>query len=346
MVTWGTVCALMMLMRNESHFYWLRFLLGAAEAGFFPGVILYLTYWFPSSRRAQTSALFLLSMPFAYATAGPLCGVLLNLEGVAGLSGWQWMFLGQGLPTVLVGVWVFFFLDDKPADARWLSAGERAAIEAALAEDRRGTTATLHLTFRESLRQPRLWILAAMYFLQVTGFYGLNAWLPPIFKSKLGVEGNVWIGLLTAVPYVLCAVAMIAVARSSDRLRERRWHVIACGIAAALGMFAAAALRDQALACLVAMTVAALATFGVPGPFWSLSTEFLKGSSAAGGIALINAIGCLGGFVGPVVFERLKRHDGSMGLSYLALGCSFALFALLTWTLRFWQRSSRTAFPA
>lgn len=332
MITWGVISSAMMLVRGEMSFYALRFLLGAAEAGFFPGIILYLTYWFPSSERAKATAVFMTATALSGLVGGPLSGALLAMDGALGLAGWQWMFLVEGVPAVLLGLAVLAWLPDGPHDAPWLTPDERAALEARLAadEDDPPGGARRH-TVKAAVGSGRVWLLAALYFTIVIGLYGISFWMPQILQGQSNWS-DVRVSVVSALPYLAAAVGMVIVAGHSDRTGERRWHVAACAWTAALG-FAAASQTRSAPASLGALAVAAVGVWGAFGPFWTLPSSFLSGRAAAGGIALVNSVGNIGGFAGPsllgVVRDRTGRFEGGLLLvaATLAAGGVLALAA-------------------
>lgn len=312
MITWGLVSAATMFVRGAAGFYTLRFLLGAAEAGFFPGIIYYLTQWFPPRERARTIAAFMTATLAAGIVGGPVSGALLTLDGAGGLAGWQWLFLLEGVPAVILGLAVLAWLPDGPGDARWLTPAEREAIVAELASaegvTRRGRT------LADALKTPAVWLLAAVYFTIPVALYGFGFWLPQIIKSATAAD-DFSIGLLSAIPYAVAAAAMIAVARHSDATGERRWHV---AVSAAVGgvAFALAGRAPGIVPALVLLSIAMAGLASMFGPFWTLSTAHVSGLGAAGAIALINATGNIGGFVGPYLlgFVRDRTHGFAAGL--------------------------------
>jgi ACS family tartrate transporter-like MFS transporter len=326
MVTWGLAACAMMLVRTPFSFFLLRFLLGVAEAGFFPGIIFYLTHWYPARERARAYAWFLTAIPVSGIVGGPLSGSLLGLDGRLGLQGWQWLFLMEGLPTVLVGMLVLVLLPDRPSDARWLEPAEKVWLEGRL-EAERGAVAEHGADLRRALVSLRIWLLAIVYFLGIVGLYALALWLPQLLKAT-GRFTNFEIGLVTVVPYLAAVVGMVLVGRSSDRTGERYWHLIVPVLVGAAGFAAVAFVGAGAGAAGPVLLVAALsvAAFGVLawiGPFWALPTAFLKGEAGAGGIALINSCGALGGFVGPLLLGVVKDRTGSftLGLLLVAAAC-------------------------
>jgi len=337
MISWGLVSAGMAFVRSESAFYALRFLLGVAEAGFFPGIVLYLTYWFPAAERARATALFMTATAMSGVIGGPLSGALLELDGALGFHGWQWLFVAEGLPAVALGFAVLRFLTDRPEDARWLPEDERRALVARLAAERAAVVGRHGDDLRRALAHPRVWALALLYFAIIVGLYGVSLWLPQIVRD-LGPRGAFEIGLLTAIPYLAAALAMVAVGAHSDRRGERRWHVAVSALVGAAGFAATATLEVPPAASIALLSVAAAGVWGCFGPFWALPGSFLAGSAAAGGIALINSIGNLGGFVGPYALGLLREATGDFraGLGLLAL--SLAAVALLALRLPREQR--------
>jgi MFS transporter, ACS family, tartrate transporter len=304
MVVWGVVSCSMALATGPHSFYALRFLLGAAEAGFFPGVIFYLKNWFPAQARARTVARFMTAAPLSGVVGGPISGALLGLHLRGNLAGWQWMFLMEGIPAILLGGVVLRFLTDSPEQARWLASHEKKWLLNAL---RGGPTEVATSTF-SALLSGRIWLLAFVYFGLNTVSYGISLWLPNLIKSLSGVS-NFLVGTLSAIPYIAAALAMILVGLHSDRSGERRWHT---AIPAFTGAFAlvAAAYSTSVTPMIVAISIAVLGVFSMMGPFWAMPTSILSGTAAAAGIALINSIGNLGGFAGPYVIGLVRTSTG------------------------------------
>ncbi len=324
MLSWGVLSAATAFVWDEKSFYVLRFLLGAAEAGFFPGVIFYLSGWFPAGMRARMIASFMAAVPFAGIIGAPVSGAILGLHGMAGLAGWKWLFLIEGAPAVLLAFVVLAVLPDGPKDASWLDADEREAIAARLARE----PAADHRAIWPALRDLRLWLLALPYLGVVLTLYGLNFWLPQIVKA-MGFT-DLETGFLVALPYVVAAAAMIAWGGRSDRLGERSTHFSLAAAVAAAGFVAAAVLPGN-LAVFLALTVATIGTYATFGPFWSIPPAFLSGPAAAAGIALINSIGNLGGFAGPYLIGWVKQTTGTYSAAMAAFA-SIALFAALMMT--------------
>jgi len=316
-IVWGLVSIAAMFAVGPRSFAALRFLLGAAEAGFFPGIVLYFTYWFPARERARAVAQFSMASMAAGIIGAPLSGALLSMRGVGGLDGWQWLFVVEGLPAVVLGIVALFYLDDGPADARWLPDDERAWLTAAMRQERESLPPHASAV-RAGLLDPGVWRLAAVLFLIVTSGYGFSFFLPQIVK-RLSGGSDLAVGLWTAVPFLAGAIGMVIIAAHSDRTAERRRHVAGCAALAALGL-AASSFAGAPLAALAALALGAIGLYAATPPFWSLPTAFLRGDAAAAGIGLINSVGNLGGFVGPSVMGWLQGVSGDfrVGLRVLA----------------------------
>ena len=317
MVTWGVLSSCMLFVKTPTSFYLLRFLLGLAEAGFLPGILFYLTHWIPARDRARVFALFLTSTALAGVVGAPLSAALLKLRGIGGLAGWQWLFLVEGLPAVILGVTTLFYLPDRVSDARWLSAAEQAWLEETLRAERFEQTHRLSLW--QALTHGRVWRLCLLYFSTIISFYGVAFWLPQIVQSFSGLS-NAATSLISALPYMAASIGMVLVARHSDRTAERRRHVALPAFAAAGGLLLGALVQRHPTAAFLALCLSATGIWSTLGPFWSIPTSFLSGTAAAGGIALINSVGNIGGFVGPTVIGFLKQrtHRFESGLVVLA----------------------------
>jgi MFS transporter, ACS family, tartrate transporter len=329
MIVWGVVSMAFMFMNSVRMFYVMRFLLGVAEAGFFPGVILYLTYWYPARERARTVALFALGGVVAGVVGSPLSGALLGLDGVWGLHGWQWLFLLEGIPAVLMGFVVFFVLPNGPAQARWLSARERTWIQTRLNEEAALLGPTGQHGLKDVLLSGRVWLLCLLYFLMNVGGYGYEMWMPTIIKEFSGKSDAV-VGLINAVPYMIAGIVMVFFGRHSDRTGERAGHIAFAATVAAVGFALAAFLKNPWLA-MASLTLAFAGQKSTIAPFWALSTTLLSGSAAAGGIALINSVGNLGGYFGPHFVGIFKDATGSNTAALLLL--SGALLGMGIFTL-------------
>ncbi|MBB4844957.1 D-galactonate transporter [Paucibacter oligotrophus] len=326
MVTWGLLSAAMLWVSTPAMFYTMRFLLGVAEAGFFPGIILYLTYWFPAARRARVVALFMTAIALSGVLGGPLSGWMMShFEGVNGWHGWQWMFLLQGLPSAAVGIWVLFYLDDSIDAAKWLTAEEKALLKANIAQDAVGKAS---LSTGQVFANGRVWLMSAIYFCFIMGLYGVSFWLPQLIKST-GVKDVLSVGLLTAIPYGCAALAMVLAARSSDRSGERRWHIALAALAGCLGLLLSTVYGSNTVLAMAALSLATMGILSCLPLFWTLPTAFLGGTAAAAGIAIINSVGNLAGFVSPFMVGAIKDATGQTSWGMLMLAASLLLGALL-----------------
>jgi len=316
MVTWGIISALMATVSGEWSFYILRFLLGVAEAGFFPGIILYLTYWYPAEYRARFLAAFAVAVPVSTVIGAPISGLSLGLDGVLGLKGWQWLFILEGVPSVLLGIVTWFYLTDRPEHATWLTAEQKAWLASRLNAEIAAKQAVKHMTLGEALSSPKVLMLSLIYFCFVAALYGMQFWLPTIVKA-FGLT-NAQTGFITAIPYLFGTIAMILWARHSDASRERVFHVGAPFFLTAIALGASSFITDPTTT-MVVLTLAAIGIFGIFAVFWTLPTAWLSGTAAAGGIALINSIGNLAGFGGPYLIGWIKDSTGSTANGLLAL---------------------------
>lgn len=330
MVTWGLVSMAMAGVEGERSFYLLRFLLGVAEAGFFPGIILYLTYWFPPTFRARIIALFMTATAVAGLVGSPLSGTLLMLHGWLGLKGWQWLFLFEGLPAVVLGVIVWFTLPDRPQHARWLTPTERETLSRSLNQACEHPQPHRPHSTVTALLSPIAWRLGLTYLALVIGMYGVGMWLPQILKGATQM-GDLEIGLLAAVPYLAAAIGMVWIGRHSDRQGERRIHTTLSLLAASAGV-AAAATTDSLPLSLFTLSLAVIGIWSALGPFWAMATSFLSGPAAAAGIALINSIGNLGGFLGPYLMGWLKETTTHYTAGLAALAVTLAVGTWLVFT--------------
>jgi len=320
MISWGIAAIAMSSVRGAGSFFALRFILGVAEAGFFPGVILYLTYWFPAREQARSVALFMTATALAGIIAGPVSGAILGMHGLAHFSGWQWLFVLEGLPALILGIVVLRYLPDGPQTAAWLTDNERAALCARLEQERRLGSLDHRRSFAAAITNSNVWILSIVYFGIVFGLYGVTFWLPQIIGG-LGERSDFGIGMLSALPFVGAAVAMVLIGRSSDLNGERRWHFTISASIGAAGLILAATTRSPFLS-LVAISIAAAGIWGTFGPFWATSSGCFTSTAAAGGIALINSIGNLGGFAGPYVVGMVKQASHSFAGGMLAMAVS------------------------
>jgi MFS family permease len=330
MITWGLVSASFMFIKTPASFYTLRFVLGIAEAGFFPGIILYLTYWYPSDRRARMVAMFMAAPPLAGIFGGPLSGWIMEaFAGKAGMDGWQWLFLLEAIPAIVVGLAVLIYLDNGIRSAKWLTAAEKALLEERVARDRAATAD--HASLAHVFQDRRLWRLCLIYFCCVMGHYGLTFWMPVLVQST-GITGTFRIGVFTAIPYSGAVIVMVLLGANADRKRERRWHAAAPMTIGAIFLSLSAIAGTNTLLAMVCLTIAAAGVLSSGALFWSLPTAFLGGVSAAAGIAAINSVGNLAGFVSPYVVGWLKdlTHSTEAGMFAVSAVLIVGAGAILT----------------
>lgn len=328
MISWGVLAAAMMFVRTPNQFYVLRFFLGVAEAGFFPGVVFYLGQWFPAASRARAIAAFMTGIPLSGIVGGPLSGAILGLGGHFGLAGWQWLFLLEGLPAVLLAFVVFRYLDDAPEQARWLDARERTELIAALRAETGALGAQRSRSVRKTLTNPTVWLLGIIFLLANVGYYGYAIWSPQIIKS-VSAAGNFWIGIIAGVISLAMAVAMIANGRHSDYGGERYLHVALPLSLMAVGFVGFVSVPSPALS-LCALALVPIGIGAAYGPFYATPSTFLADEAAAAGIALIASLANVGGIVGPALIGWMKDLSGGYGGSSLILGAMAFAAALLT----------------
>lgn len=303
MILWGAVSAGMMFVESPAQFYIARTLLGIAEGGFFPGIVLYLTYWFPSAKRARITSRLFLAVAAAGTLGSPISGwILSHMSGVSGLHGWQWLFLLEGLPSVIVGIVALFYLDDRPANARWLSPEQRTIIESDIANDERVKAGVASSTFGHVLRDPRIYLLSLGYMVVPWASSVLNFWGPSIIR-KAGISDLADVGLLSAIPYIVGAAFMIIVCRNSDRMMERRWHFGVVALLTAIGLALLPSTVNNWVASIGLLSVSTAGFLAAVALFWTIPPAYLSGRAAAGGIGLVSCIGQSGGLVAPVVFS-------------------------------------------
>jgi ACS family tartrate transporter-like MFS transporter len=340
MITWGLISGAMAFVQGPNSFYTLRFLLGAAEAGFFPGIILYLSYWFPARQRAAVTAIFMAAAPLSTVLGSPVSGALLEMHGLLGLSGWQWMFIIEAVPALILGVVVLFYMTDRPEKAKWLRDEERNwLVNTMNAEADKKAGAASHSVWR-GLADPRVIALSLVYFGTSAGLYTLGIWAPQIIK-EFGLS-SLQVGFLNSLPGIVAIAAMVIWARHSDRSGERTWHVVGACLLASLGLVLAG-FAGSVLAVLLALTLVNIGISSAKPPLWSMPTMFLSGSAAAAGIATINSIGNLGGFVGPAMIGWIKDLTGSFQGGLFFVAGLLVLSAVLTLVLARSQRTSDAA---
>jgi MFS transporter, ACS family, tartrate transporter len=335
LISWGIVAMLTGFVQTVPQLCAARFLLGLAEAGYFPGILLYLTYWFRQRQLAQTVALFLTANPVANIVGAPFSGVVLDHVHWFGLSSWRWLLILEGVPAIVGGVLTYFLLPGRPAEANFLTPKERDWITAELSREEQEKLATCRVTAGQALMHGRIWHLTAIYFAALLGFYSMIFWMPQLLKTLSSQYSNTTVGLLVMIPYLVGLPVMILVGRSSDRSLERRYHAAIPLIigATSLVLLGTTGTRSVILSltlwCLVASGI-----FSLWGPFWSLPNEFLTGFSAAAGIALINCFGNLGGFVGPYAIGAISKKTGSFQAGLVFVGVSLFASAILILALR------------
>lgn len=309
MITWGILSGCFAFVQTEWQFYTLRFLLGVAEAGLAPGLLLYLTYWFPSYRRARMTVLWFIAIPISGMIGGPLSGLIMDrMSGVHGWFGWQWMFVIEAIPTVLVGLLVLAVLKDSVQDANWLTQDEKNLVKQELAQDNQHKEG--HASVKEFIADKRLWLLAGIYFCVVMGQYAITFWLPTLIRNS-GISDNWHIGLLTSLPYMCAIVVMILAGRSGDHFQERRWHLIIPMCAGALALTFATLFASNLTLSLIYLCIAASGVLTASSLFWMLPTNFLGGVSAAAGIAAVNSFANLAGFCSPYLIGWITTNTGS-----------------------------------
>ncbi|HVE43007.1 MAG TPA: MFS transporter [Planctomycetota bacterium] len=319
MIVWGIVSMGMIFVKGVWSFYVMRVLLGLAEAGFFPGMVLYLTYWIPARERARAGALFMIAAPIAMAVGAPLSGALLDMHGHWGLKGWHWLFLVEGFPAIILGVLTFKFLTESPEKATWLTTEEREWLKTELEAERARKAAQTSTTAFQSLSNPKVWVLCLVYFLNTSVTYGLFLWLPQMLEEATELKG-LKLGLVSSIPFMAAIAGMIAICKHSDRTGERKYHVAACAVIAAIGLVLAVLFRHSPALLVLSFAFCQLGQRAVMPVFWAIPPIFLGGAAAAAGIALINAIGNLGGYFGPDMMGFLAKEskDYSKGLLVLA----------------------------
>ncbi|WP_034386556.1 MFS transporter [Comamonas composti] len=330
MITWGILSAMFMFVETPTGFYILRFLLGLAEAGFYPGVILYLTYWYPAHRRAKIIALFMSAIPVAGIFGNPLSGWIMEaFHGDHGLAGWQWMFLIEAIPAVLIGIVTIMYLDNGISSAKWLSDSEKKLLTREIEADQRQTGAQQH-SLKAVFSDLRVWWMCLIYFAFVAGQYGLTFWMPTLIKST-GVTGALNIGLLSAIPFLCAIVVMNLLGHSADKHRERRWHLIVPALMGAVGFAMATFFAHNTVLSLVFLSLAAAGVLTCAPLFWSLPTAFLSGTAAAAGIAIVNSVGNLAGFASPYMIGALKDLTQSTQAGMFVLAGILVIGAIAVW---------------
>jgi len=341
MITWGLIAAGMSLVQGTTSFYIMRFLLGVAEAGFFPGMILYISLWFPARERARATAIFILGLPISVLVGAPLSTALLSLDGIAGFRGWQWLFVVEGIPAMVLGLVVLRFMTDRPAHATWLAPEQRKWLMDRLAGEAAATSRVRPLSAGQALRDGQVLTLALAFLCNVVPIYGITMWLPLIAKAA-GELTNFQVGLITTVPYICAAVAMLINARHSDRTGELKLHILIAALVGACG-FVLAATTTSPYIGLLGICIGAAGIWCANTVFWTLPAAMLTGAAAAAGIGLINAIGNLGGFIGPYLTGWIRDTSGGFGPAMLCLAGFLALHGMILYF--FIRRAARMAAP-
>ena len=327
MISWGIISSAMMFVGGEWSFYGMRFLLGIAEAGFFPGIIFYLTLWYPSRLRSTRTALFVSGIAVSGVLGNPISGLIMDsVSGRLGLAGWQWLFLTEGIPSILVGVGVYFYLDSSIAEAAWLNPEEKALLAKNLAtEDQHKHGVQVGDAFRSG----KVYVLCAIYFTLMIGLYGISFWLPTIVKA-FGVKGYLRIGLITAIPYAVAVVGMILLSRHSDRTGERRLHYVVNVTAGGLGLILSGVFAASPALSIICLSIGTLGVIGSMPIFWPIPSTFLAGTAAAAGIGIVNSVGNLGGYIGPNVPVWVKAYSSDPSAALYVIASALFLGALLT----------------
>jgi MFS transporter, ACS family, tartrate transporter len=332
MISWGAISATMMFVRTTPTFYVLRFLLGAAEAGFFPGVVYYLSHWYPEGQRARAIAAFMTAVPVSGVIGGPLSGALLSLNGLFGLAGWQWLFLVEALPAILLGVIVLVYLPDRPETADWLSSAEKDWLVNRLAAERTGYSGAGPIGIFAALTNPTIWQLGIIFLFAAIGFYGYSFWAPLVVKSLTG-SSDVNVGIILGAISAVTIISMILNGAHSDHSDERPLHVAVALLISGAGFFGCAVLRQPILAVFF-LALVPIGHCAAYGPFWSMPSRFLTGAPAAAGIALVVTIANVGGFAGPTIIGAMKDRFGTHGPAFMLLGGCAVVAALLAIALR------------
>jgi ACS family tartrate transporter-like MFS transporter len=331
MISWGAISTAMMFVRTTPTFYFLRFLLGAAEAGFFPGVVYYLSHWYPEGQRARAIAAFMTAVPVSGVVGGPLSGALLTLNGLFGLAGWQWLFLAEGVPAILLGVIVLFYLTDRPEAANWLSAAQKDWLVSSLAAERSSHDGKLRVGIFAALTNRTIWHLGVIFLFAAIGFYGYSFWAPLVVKS-LTESSDFGVGVILGAISAVTIIVMMLNSAHSDQTDERPLHVAIALLISGAGFFGCAVLRQPVLAVFF-LALVPIGHCAAYGPFWSMPSRFLSGAPAAAGIAMVVTIANVGGLIGPTIIGAMKDRFGTHDPAFMLLGGCAVVAALLAMLL-------------
>jgi ACS family tartrate transporter-like MFS transporter len=331
---WGVVASAMAFVTSETSFYVIRFLLGLAEAGFFPGVILYLSYWYPKQRLGRITALFMFALPVSSMLGSVISGYLLSMDGIWGIAGWKWMFMLEGIPAAIFGIIGYFYLTDRPFLAAWLQKDQQEYVQGVLdyetEQARQSAPAVKQDSFLTAFMHPRVLMMAFTYFLCTTGVYGINLWLPQIIKSfgDIAVQSVGWI---SAIPYLLASVGMLVLGYTSDRLKERKWHVTFCAFLSGACISLTALTLDNLTMSIILISISSIGTYAILPIYWNIPPTFLTGATRAVGIGIINTVGNLGGLVAPIVIGRLRDATGAFTAPLIYLGLAAGVTMILVY---------------
>ncbi|CAB3745557.1 Putative tartrate transporter [Paraburkholderia sediminicola] len=344
MVGWGIVSMAMMFATKSIHFYALRILLGAFEAGFYPGLMLYLTYWFPSKRYASAVSWFTAASPVAGMIGGPLSGwILRDMTGTYGLHGWQWLFFLEALPAIILGAAAYFYVSDKPSTADWLSVGEKSSLAADLSAENQMRRSDRFHSFGAALRRPLIWIFAGVYFAFCCATYGLILWLPSIVYAT-GVSSIFEVGLLSAIPNVAGIFGILVISRHSDKTTERRWHFFICALIGVVALLLLPFTTRSVPLTIITLSVAVIGSYSLYPIFWATPPAFLSGPATPGGLALISSVGQLAGFISPYVMGLTKDHTGSFSTGLVLMALVLLVGALAMAFFLPWRREGAVQF--
>jgi ACS family tartrate transporter-like MFS transporter len=323
LITWGMATVLIGFVKTATQFHFARFFLGMAEAGFFPGIIVYLTHWFRAGDRAKAMAMFMAAIPVANIIGAPVSGLILGLNWF-GMQGWRWIFILEGVPSVIFGIWTIYYLTDRPAQAAWLTQEEKDWITSELEKEKRQTESRKRFSIAQALRSLPVMLLALTYLLGVTGSYGVQFWLPTLLKGLSGFS-NQMVAVISGIPYVFMLFTMLFTGWSSDRRGERRWHTATPMFITGVMLAASVVWRDNTMLAIVLLSVATTCVWSFAPVFWSLPTSLLTSSAAAASIGFINSVGNLGGFAGPYILGFLEKRTGNSATGLLCMAAALIL---------------------